>query len=128
VRDNLLIGYGLVVGLDGTGDDLDSSVFTRESLIGMLQRLGVNARNEDLDTDNVAAVMVTANLPAFSRQGSRIDIDVSALGDAESLLGGTSRPRATDRASPRACRPPGVYPMARSSSAKSALSCANSRR
>lgn len=89
VRDNLLIGYGLVVGLDGTGDDLDSSVFTRESLIGMLQRLGVNARNEDLDTDNVAAVMVTANLPAFSRQGSRIDIDVSALGDAESLLGGT---------------------------------------
>jgi len=89
VRDNLLIGYGLVVGLDGTGDDLDSAVFTRESLIGMLQRLGVNARNEDLDTDNVAAVMVTANLPAFSRQGSRIDIDVSALGDAESLLGGT---------------------------------------
>lgn len=89
VRDNLLIGYGLVVGLDGTGDDLDSAVFTRESLIGMLQRLGVNARNDDLDTDNVAAVMVTANLPAFSRQGSRIDIDVSALGDAESLLGGT---------------------------------------
>jgi flagellar P-ring protein precursor FlgI len=89
VRDNLLIGYGLVVGLDGTGDDLDSSVFTRESLIGMLQRLGVNARDEDLDTDNVAAVMVTANLPAFARQGSRIDVDVSALGDAESLLGGT---------------------------------------
>ncbi len=89
VRDNLLIGYGLVVGLDGTGDDLDSSVFTRESLIGMLQRLGVNARDEDLDTDNVAAVMVTANLPAFARQGSRIDVDVSALGDSESLLGGT---------------------------------------
>ena len=89
VRDNLLIGYGLVVGLNGTGDDLDSSVFTRESLIGMLQRLGVNARDEDLDTDNVAAVMVTANLPAFARQGSRIDVDVSALGDAESLLGGT---------------------------------------
>jgi flagellar P-ring protein precursor FlgI len=89
VRDNLLVGYGLVVGLNGTGDDLDSAVFTRESLIGMLQRLGINARDEDLDTDNVAAVMVTANLHAFARQGSRIDVDISALGDAESLLGGT---------------------------------------
>jgi flagellar P-ring protein precursor FlgI len=89
VRDNLLVGYGLVVGLNGTGDNLDSAVFTRESLIGMLQRMGVNARSEDLDTDNVAAVMVTADLPPFSRQGTRIDIQVSALGDAESLLGGT---------------------------------------
>ena len=89
VRDNLLVGYGLIVGLDGTGDDLDSAVFTRESLIGMLQRLGVNARDPNLDTENVAAVMVTANLPPFSRQGTRIDITVSALGDAESLLGGT---------------------------------------
>lgn len=89
VRDNLLVGYGLVVGLNGTGDDLDSAVFTRESLIGMLQRLGVNARDDDLDSDNVAAVMVTADLPPFSRQGTRIDIQVSALGDAESLLGGT---------------------------------------
>ncbi len=89
IRDNLLVGYGLVVGLDGTGDDLGSAIFTRESLIGMLQRLGVNARDEDLDTDNVAAVMVTANLPPFSRQGSRIDINVSALGDADSLVGGT---------------------------------------
>ena len=89
VRDNLLVGYGLIVGLDGTGDDLDSAVFTRESLIGMLQRLGVNARDPNLDTDNVAAVMVTANLPPFSRQGTRIDVTVSALGDAESLLGGT---------------------------------------
>jgi flagellar P-ring protein precursor FlgI len=89
VRDNMLVGYGLVVGLNGTGDDLDSAVFTRESLIGMLQRLGVNARNDDLDTENVAAVMVTADLPPFSRQGSRIDVSVSALGDAESLLGGT---------------------------------------
>lgn len=89
VRDNLLVGYGLVVGLNGTGDNLDSAVFTRESLIGMLQRLGVNARSEDLDTDNVAAVMITADLPPFSRQGTRIDIQVSALGDAESLLGGT---------------------------------------
>src|SRR3546814_12694029 len=85
----MLVGYGLVVGLNGTGDDLDSAVFTRESLIGMLQRLGVNARDEDLDSENVAAVMVTADLPPFSRQGTRIDIQVSALGDAESLPGGT---------------------------------------
>ena len=88
IRDNLLVGYGLVVGLNGTGDDLDSAPFTRESLIGMLQRLGVNARDDDLDTDNVAAVMVTASLPPFTRQGTRIDVTVSALGDAESLLGG----------------------------------------
>ena len=89
IRDNQLVGYGLVVGLNGTGDDLDSAVFTRESLIGMLQRMGVNARDDDLDTDNVAAVMVTANLPPFARQGTRIDIHVSAIGDSESLLGGT---------------------------------------
>jgi flagellar P-ring protein FlgI len=89
VRDNMLVGYGLVVGLNGTGDNLNSAVFTRESLIGMLQRLGVNARSIDLDSDNVAAVMVTANLPPFSRQGTRIDVHVSALGDSESLLGGT---------------------------------------
>jgi flagellar P-ring protein precursor FlgI len=89
VRDNHLVGYGLVVGLNGTGDDLDDSVFTRESLIGMLQRLGVNARDADLDTENVAAVMVTADLPPFARRGSRMDISVSALGSAESLLGGT---------------------------------------
>ncbi len=89
VRENQLVGYGLVVGLNGTGDDLDSAVFTRESLIGMLDRLGVNARNEDLDTDNVAAVMVTAALPGFARQGSGLDVNISALGDAESLLGGT---------------------------------------
>ena len=84
-----LAGYGLVVGLNGTGDDLGDAVFTRESLIGMLERLGVNARDDDLETDNVAAVMVTANLPPFARQGSRIDVTISALGDAESLLGGT---------------------------------------
>lgn len=89
VRDNLLVGYGLVVGLKGTGDSLKSSVFTKESLIGMLARLGVNTRNTSLDTDNVAAVMITAVLPPFARQGSRIDITVSALGDAKSLLGGT---------------------------------------
>ena len=89
VRDNMLVGYGLVVGLKGTGDDLGSAPFTRESLIGMLQRLGITARDADLDTKNVAAVMITANLPPFARQGMRIDITVSALGDADSLLGGT---------------------------------------
>ncbi len=90
VRENQLVGYGLVVGLNGTGDDLKTkSVFTRESLIGMLERLGVNARDEDLETQNVAAVMVTANLPPFARQGSEVDVTVSALGDATSLQGGT---------------------------------------
>ncbi|MBO6835997.1 MAG: flagellar basal body P-ring protein FlgI [Alphaproteobacteria bacterium] len=89
VRDNMLVGYGLVVGLNGTGDSLDSAVFTRESLVGMLQRMGVNASDANLDTDNVAAVMVTATLPPFSRQGSRVDVVVSAMGDADSLLGGT---------------------------------------
>lgn len=89
VRDNMLVGYGLVVGLNGTGDNLDSAVFTRESIVGMLQRMGVNASDEDLDTDNIAAVMVTATLPPFSRQGSRIDVNVSAMGDADNLLGGT---------------------------------------
>ena len=88
VRENQLVGYGLVVGLNGTGDDIDGSVFTRESLIGMLQRLGVNARDENLETENIAAVMVTADLPPFARQGTRIDVNVSALGTAESLRGG----------------------------------------
>lgn len=91
VRDNLLVGYGLVVGLNGTGDSLSSAPFTQQSLIGMLERLGINTRDEidDLNTANVAAVMVTATLPPFSRQGSRIDVTVSALGDSESLRGGT---------------------------------------
>ena len=90
VRQNQLIGYGLVVGLNGTGDKLNSNVFTRESLIGMLERLGVNTRDQvtSLSTKNVAAVMVTAQLPAFARSGSRIDIAISALGDATNLTGG----------------------------------------
>lgn len=88
VRDNMLVGYGLVVGLNGTGDSLTSSVFTKESLIGMLERLGVNARDDALKTKNVAAVMVTATLPPFARQGSRMDISVATIGDAKSLLGG----------------------------------------
>ena len=91
VRDNQLVGYGLVVGLAGTGDRLRTAIFTRQSLVGMLERLGVNTRDNEakLDTRNVAAVMVTANLPAFARPGSRIDIAVSALGDATNLMGGT---------------------------------------
>ncbi len=89
VRDNLLVGYGLVAGLKGTGDRLRNAVFTRESLVGMLERLGVNASSASLQTKNIAAVMVTATLPPFSRQGSRIDVTISALGDAESLLGGS---------------------------------------
>ena len=89
IRDNMLVGYGLVVGLNGTGDSLDSALFTQQSLVSMLERLGVNTRDQDIDTENVAAVMVTATLPAFARQGSRIDVTVSSLGDASSLLGGT---------------------------------------
>ena len=91
VRDNQLVGYGLMVGLNGTGDRLRSSPFTRQSLIGVLERLGVNTRDQErqLDTRNVAAVMVTANLPAFARPGSRIDIAVSTLGDATNITGGT---------------------------------------
>src|ERR1700728_227857 len=89
VRQNQLIGYGLVVGLNGTGDTINNSPFTRQSLTAMLERLGVNIRGQALRTGNVAAVMVTANLPAFSTQGTRIDITVSALGDSKSLQGGT---------------------------------------
>ncbi|WP_083202122.1 flagellar basal body P-ring protein FlgI [Stappia indica] len=89
IRDNQLIGYGLVVGLQGTGDSLRNAPFTRQSLEAMLERLGVNTRGFNLNTQNVAAVMVTANLPAFSTQGTRIDVSVSALGDANSLQGGT---------------------------------------
>lgn len=91
VRDNQLVGYGLVVGLNGTGDRLRTAIFTRQSLVGMLERLGVNTRDNEqrLDTRNVAAVMVTTNLPAFAQPGSRIDVAVSALGDATNLTGGT---------------------------------------
>ena len=88
VRENQLVGYGLVVGLAGTGDSLRNSPFTRQSLAAMLERLGVNATNGNLNTRNVAAVMVTSNLPPFASQGSRIDVTVSALGDARSLAGG----------------------------------------
>lgn len=89
VRDNVLVGYGLVVGLDGTGDKIRNSPFTRQSLESMLERLGVNTRGTDLKTENVAAVMVTANLAGFSRHGSRVDVTVSSMGDAKNLKGGT---------------------------------------
>jgi flagellar P-ring protein precursor FlgI len=89
VRENQLIGYGLVVGLNGTGDTLNNIPFTKQSLTAMLERLGVNVRGQTLRTGNVAAVMVTANLPPFATQGTRIDITVSALGDSKSLSGGT---------------------------------------
>lgn len=89
VRENQMIGYGLVVGLLGTGDKLTSSPFTREAIKGMLERLGVaNLDGAKLKTKNTAAVMVTAKLPPFARRGSTIDVAVSSLGDATSLRGG----------------------------------------
>jgi flagellar P-ring protein precursor FlgI len=91
VRENQLVGYGLVVGLNGTGDALRNSAFTKQSLESMLERLGVNTREADLslNTKNIAAVMVTAKLPPFAASGSQMDVTVSAMGDAKSLLGGT---------------------------------------
>ena len=88
VRDNMLVGYGLVVGLNGTGDSLSNSPFTAKSLVGMLERLGINTRGDSLKTKNVAAVMVTATLPPFTSQGAKIDVTVSTLGDSKSLQGG----------------------------------------
>jgi flagellar P-ring protein precursor FlgI len=89
VRDNQLVGYGLVVGLNKTGDTIKDGGFTKQSLQAMLNRLGVKPTDDGLRSKNVAAVMVTAVLPPFARQGARIDVTVSALGDASSLLGGT---------------------------------------
>ena len=89
VRENQLVGYGLVAGLNGTGDNIKSINFAKESLISMLDQLGINARDGQLKSKNIAAVMVTASLPPFARQGSRIDVMVSAMGDAKSLQGGT---------------------------------------
>src|SRR6201994_2610709 len=89
VRQNQLIGYGLVVGLNGTGDTLNNVPFTKQSLQAMLERLGVNTRDATMRTGNVAAVMVTANLPPFGTEGSKIDVSVASLGDATSLQGGT---------------------------------------
>ncbi len=89
IRQNQLLGYGLVVGLNGTGDTLNNTPFTKQSLQAMLERLGVNIRGQQIRTGNVAAVMVTADLPPFSTQGTRIDVTVSAMGDSKSLQGGT---------------------------------------
>jgi flagellar P-ring protein precursor FlgI len=89
IRDNMLVGYGLVVGLNGSGDSLKNAPFTQQALQTMLERMGVNTRGETMQTKNTAAVMVTANLPAFAAQGTHIDVSVSALGDAKSLQGGT---------------------------------------
>jgi len=89
VRENQLVGYGLVVGLNGTGDTLNNSPFTRQSATAMLERLGLNTRGANMRTANMAAVIVTANLAAFSTQGTRLDVTVSSLGDAKSLQGGT---------------------------------------
>lgn len=89
VRGNDLVGYGLVVGLGGTGDGLRNAPFTEEILANVLERLGVNVTGEEFRPKNVAAVLVTASLPPFARAGAQIDVTVSAIGDAKSLLGGT---------------------------------------
>lgn len=88
VRKNLLVGYGLVIGLDGTGDQLRNVPFTEQTLSSMLKRMGVNLSDDELKTKNVAAVMVTAALPPFARQGTLMDVSVATLGDATSLAGG----------------------------------------
>src|SRR6201992_3035109 len=89
VRQNQLVGYGLVVGLNGTGDTLNNIPFTKQSLQAMLERMGVNIRGATIRTGSVAAVMVTGNLPPFGTQGTRMDVTVSALGDSKNLQGGT---------------------------------------
>ena len=89
VRGNELVGYGLVVGLNGTGDGLRNSPFTEEALVNLLERLGINVTGEQFRPKNVAAVLVTATLPPFARAGGQIDVTVSAIGDSKSLLGGT---------------------------------------
>lgn len=88
-RDNQLVGYGLVIGLQGTGDGLRSSPFTEQSMRAMLENLGISTQGGASRSKNVAAVIVTANLPAFVQSGTRIDISVASLGDATSLAGGT---------------------------------------
>ncbi len=89
VRGNDLVGYGLVVGLNGTGDGLRNAPFTEEIMANLLERLGANVTGESFRPKNVAAVFVTGQLPPFARAGGRIDVTVSAIGDAKSLLGGT---------------------------------------
>ncbi len=91
VRENQLMGYGLVIGLNGTGDDIKKSVFTRQAMINMIKRMGLAITPDvfsQMKTKNVAAVMVTAKLPPFARTGSTIDIHVASIGDSSSLAGG----------------------------------------
>src|SRR5690606_26514924 len=90
VRDNALIGYGLVVGLDGSGDQTRQTPFTAQSLTNMLSQLGITVPpGTNMQLKNVAAVMVTASLPSFARPGQTIDVNVSSMGNAKSLRGGT---------------------------------------
>lgn len=92
VRENQLVGYGLVIGLNGTGDDVKKSLFTRKSIVNLVERLGISIESSEygqLKTNNIAAVMATATLPPFSRPGSTIDVKVSSIGDASSLAGGS---------------------------------------
>ncbi len=89
VRGNDLVGYGLVVGLNGTGDGIRNAPFTEEIMSNILERLGVNVTGEQFRPKNVAAVFVTTSLPPFARAGGQLDVTVSAIGDAKSLLGGT---------------------------------------
>jgi flagellar P-ring protein precursor FlgI len=88
-RDNQLVGYGLVIGLAGSGDSLRNSPFTEQSIRAMLENLGIATEGGSARAKNVAAVIVTANMPPFVQSGARIDIDVSSMGDATSLAGGT---------------------------------------
>ena len=89
VRGNDLVGYGLVVGLHGTGDGLRNAPFTEDIMTNILERLGVNVTGEQFRPKNVAAVLVTATLPPFARTGGQMDVTISAIGDAKSLMGGT---------------------------------------
>jgi flagellar P-ring protein FlgI len=89
VRQNDLVGYGIVVGLNGTGDSVRNSPYTEDSLSHILERLGINVQGEEIKPRNVAAVLVTATFPAFARNGSTIDVSVASIGDADSLEGGT---------------------------------------
>ena len=93
VRENMLVGYGLVVGLNNTGDSLQNAPFTKQAIQSMMERLGVNTHDPNasalINTKNVAAVMVTARLPPFAAPGAQVDVSVSAMGDSKSLLGGT---------------------------------------
>ncbi len=94
IRDNILVGYGIVSGLSGTGDNLQNSSFTQKGLVNLLEKLGINTRGENIKTKNIAAVMVTATLPGFAKSGNSISVNLSTVGDAKSVKGGTLLPTA----------------------------------